>query len=171
MSLKQTSDGQRFHQRLANTFSREGRNSIYDEMYNYFRNRIYQVMGGEAKGIDKHFERTWENIVLRGELTREKVEEWLLLLLKYRGRMYEIGYYREDEGPAKELGDLVDRIPKGTLLRQWYGQSRAPVNFDEFYNLVQGWCKTSRFPRTTGCGFSTTSGRRSRLARCARSTP
>ena len=45
-SLKQTEVGQLFHQRLANVFSREAKDAIYDEMYQYFRNRIYQIMGG-----------------------------------------------------------------------------------------------------------------------------
>ena len=122
------------------------KNAIWNEMYQWFRGQIYEMMGGENDGMERYYVALWEKIILsKADLTREKVEEWLVDLMRCRQRMYEIGYYRAAEGPEKELRDLAARIPKDTLLRQWFAQQCEPKSFDDFYHIVQGWCKTRNY--------------------------
>ena len=148
-TLQTTDDGIAFNQRLQAQTTRAKKNTIWEAMYQWARGRIYLLMGGEAEGLERFFLQAWERITLpRAELSREKVEEWLVELMKYRHRMYEIGHYRASEGPARELRDLANRIPKDTMLRQWYAQQREPRTFDEFYHVIQGWCKTRSYAKT-----------------------
>ena len=42
----------------------------------------------------------------------------------------------------------MERILRNTLLRQWCAQTKAPTNFDEFYNVVMGWCKTRDYTKS-----------------------
>ena len=124
----------------------------FGQLLAWTRREIITTRQMDPRDFLERINRSWRDLMMPTNQTRENVEDFLEKMIEIRGKMYSVGI--RDRGNVQhgldELDDLDRMVPKGSQILQFFlFRAQRARYFKEWCNLVAEWCHNQQLSPTS----------------------